>query len=85
MKQIIEEKDDKIRIIENENTELSIRLSNALETSRQEQIENEEHRKTILTLENKIKENTNKFNDLWAQNVKDIKSKSNDNQVLRKH
>jgi len=75
MKTMINEKNDKLTEIENENTELSIRLNNALETIKQDQIENEEQRKTILALENKINENTKKFNELWTQNIKDIKSK----------
>jgi hypothetical protein len=74
MKMMIDEKNEKIREIENENTELSIRLKSALETLKQDKIENEDQRKTILALENKIKENTAKFNELWSQNVKDIKS-----------
>jgi hypothetical protein len=74
MKTMINEKNDKLTEIENENTELSIRLNNALETIKQDKFENEEQRKTILALENKISENTKKFNDLWTQNIKDIKS-----------
>ena len=74
MKTIMNEKNERITEIENENTELSIRLNNALETMKQDQSENEEQRKTILALENKISENTKKFNELWTQNIKDIKS-----------
>jgi hypothetical protein len=74
MKTMINEKNDKLTEIENENTELSIRLNNALETIKQDKFENEEQRKTILALEYKISENTKKFNDLWTQNIKDIKS-----------
>ena len=54
---------------------MNIRLKDSIDVLIQNKSESDDQRKMIIKLENKLKENSDKFNDLWSQNVKDIKSK----------
>ena len=74
LKNIIDEKSEYLQGLEFDNSELNLHYKTLIEKSITSNSENEQYRQRIINLELKIQEDNNKFNELWEQNIKDIKN-----------
>jgi len=74
LKNIIDEKSEYLRSLEYDNNEVNIHYKNLLEKNMKSNKENDNYRQIIINLELKIEDDNTKFNQLWEQNLQDIKN-----------
>lgn len=74
IRKMIEEKTELISKMEIDTRELHLRYENNISITTNISEENEQLRKKIINLENKIESDNKRFKELWSQNVSDIRS-----------